>query len=78
MFLFAHKSIIVDICLVLLRITETERDSFAATPDEFVQFSTDACERQSSEVPKTCAAQLLEDLCEHIDGALTFTGFFLL
>eukprot|EP01022_Parablepharisma_sp_SALTPOND_P004337 TRINITY_DN120113_c2_g1_i1.p1 TRINITY_DN120113_c2_g1~~TRINITY_DN120113_c2_g1_i1.p1 ORF type:complete len:870 (+),score=95.57 TRINITY_DN120113_c2_g1_i1:4814-7423(+) len=68
--------LIVDVILVLLRTTYSERMSLTADPQNFVTLALDTCDKQSSEVPKTEAAKLLEGLCDHIDGALTFTAFF--
>lgn len=41
-------------------------------PEEFVNLALDTVDKQSSEVPKTAAAQLLEMLCDHIDGSTSF------
>jgi len=71
-----YRTFLVNVCFVLLRISPSELDNFNNSPQEFVTFATDVCERQESEVIKTAAAQLLEQICEHIDGALTFTVYF--
>lgn len=41
-------------------------------PEEFVNLALDTVDKQQSDIPKTSAAQLLEMLCDHIDGATTF------
>ncbi len=68
--------LIVDVILPLLKSTEEEKDSLINDPQNFVNLALDTCDKQSSDIPKTEAAKLLEALCDHIDGALTFTAFF--
>lgn len=46
----------VSVCLVLLKVTQSEVENFEISPNEFVAFALDVCERQESEVVKTCAA----------------------
>lgn len=70
------KQLILNVCMNLLMADSDDIDSFESTPDEFVANSMDLCERQDSETAKTCASQLLESLCEHIDGCLSFTVNF--
>ena len=72
--LFAeHKyKIVLDICLMLIRITDSERKLIKENPKEFVNLALDTCESQISKIPKTEAAKLLETLCDHIDGTKTF------
>jgi hypothetical protein len=49
-------------------------------PEEFVNLALDlhriihgcTIDKQSSEVPKTAAAALLETFCDHIDGSTSF------
>ena len=69
-------SIIVDIVLLLLRSSAKEVKSVRTDPQNFVNLALDTCEKQESEVAKTEAAKLLEALCDHIDGCLSFTAIF--
>ena len=62
----------IDICLQFIKMSDMERDTFTECLDEFVAIGQDTCERQESETQKTLAAQLLESMCEHVDGCLTF------
>ena len=41
-------------------------------PEEFVNLALDTIDKQSSEIPKTAAAALLEVFCDHIDGSTSF------
>lgn len=41
-------------------------------PEEFVNLALDTIDKQSSDVPKTAAAALLEVFCDHIDGCTSF------
>jgi hypothetical protein len=38
-------------------------------PEEFVNLALDTVDKQSSEIPKTAAAAMLEMFCDHIDGS---------
>ena len=67
-----YKHIIVNICLPLLKATLADIETFEESPEEFVALSCDICERQESETVKSTAAQLLESLCNRIDGSLRF------
>ncbi len=70
------EKIVVDIVLTLLRTTLKEKGLIVADPENFVTLALDTCDKQTSDIPKTEAAKLLESLCDHIDGCLTFvTGF---
>jgi hypothetical protein len=66
-----HK-LISDVVFVLLRTTKKEKDWITTDPQNFVSLSLDVCEKQESETCKTEAAKLLETLCDHVDGCLTF------
>ena len=68
------SSIVTDILLVLLRSTRKELDSMVNDPENFVNLAIDACTKQDSETPKTESIKVLEGLCEHIDGCLSFTS----
>ena len=70
------QRLIMDVVLVLIRSTETEKEWMMTEPDNFVNLALDTCDKQSSDLCKTEAAKLLEALCDHIDGALTFTALF--
>lgn len=63
----------IDIVMMLVKATEKEVKSVTADPSNFVNLAIDVCTRQSSKVPKTEAIGLLEGLCTHIDGSLSFT-----
>lgn len=71
-----HKSLIVDVCFNFIRVLDKDRELFEEHPEEFVSSTQDVCERQESETIKTCAAQVLESLCESVDGALAFVTYF--
>lgn len=68
-----HKQIIIDIVFQLLKLNEIDKESFINSPDEFVNNGQDICERQESETTKTTSAQLLETMCDCIDGSLAYT-----
>jgi hypothetical protein len=70
------KPLIVQVCLVLLRVTEGDIANFSESPQEFVTAAVDTCERQESETYKSASAQLAEGLCDYIDGALSFVVSF--
>jgi hypothetical protein len=72
------RTLIVQVCLTLLKVTEADLISFIETPQEFVAAATDVCERQESETYKTASAKLLEGLCDYIDGILSFTVSFVI
>lgn len=76
-FFSANKSsFIVNIILLLMRSTQHERQMLITEPQEFVNLGLDTCDKQSSRVPKTEAAKLLESICDHIDGAITYVMRF--
>lgn len=70
------EKVIVDICLILLRTTLKEKGYLIADPENFINLALDTCDKQQSGVCKTESAKLLEAICDHIDGALTFVGNF--
>ena len=43
-----------------------------------MHLALDTCDKQLSETYKTAAAQLMEVLCDHIDGSLTFIAVIVL
>ena len=70
------QKIIVDIILVLLCSSSDEKEKMVSDPHNFVTMAIDTCENQESELPKTEASKLLENICDHIDGSLTFLVVF--
>ena len=67
-----YPVIIVNICLPLLKCSQSEMETFEESPEEFVSLSADVCERQESETVKSTAAGLLETICQKVDGSLKF------
>ena len=65
-----------DICMILIRITSQEKELVKVNPSEFVNLALDTCGNQRSGIVKTEATLLLELLCDHIDGSLTFIYTF--
>lgn len=76
--LFAeHKvDILVHICLALLQTTRDEYERLKDKPSDFVSQSIDTVEHQESSDIKPVAVKLLEAVCEHTDGSLTFIVCF--
>lgn len=70
------QRIIVDIALVFLQTTKKEKEQIINDPQNFVNLALDTCDKQSSEICKTEAAKLLEAMCDHIDGSLSFVSRF--
>ena len=68
------RKLIVDIIFPLMVAPEDERQMMLENPEGFVALALDTCERQESETYKSQAAQLIEGICEHVDGCLTFTA----
>ena len=76
-FVEQHRSkLIVEVILVLLKSTNKEKSKLIEEPEDFVDFTLDACDNQSSGMIKTNAAMLLKKLCDHIEGSLFFTVTF--
>ena len=75
-FLKYLPSLILDVCLQMIKTTETERQQMYDNPQEFVSLALDTCDRQKSYIIKTQAAKLIEALCDNIDGAVTLITFF--
>lgn len=69
-------NLILDVCFILIRTTQSERDNMYENPQEFVNLALDTCEGQESKSVKTQAAKLFEALADNINGALTLTTFF--
>lgn len=68
----------MQIVIPYLRISEKEKDDIENDPREFVNYSVDICQKQTSKTYKTQAAMLLEHIVDHIDGMLTFVVDFTL
>jgi hypothetical protein len=68
--------IVTNVVLVLVKVTYYERQLIDTDPQEFVNLGLDTCYKQKSHIPKTEAATLLENLCDHVDGLLTFVTNF--
>mmetsp|Transcript_20231 Transcript_20231/g.37731 ORF Transcript_20231/g.37731 Transcript_20231/m.37731 type:complete len:1027 (-) Transcript_20231:5-3085(-) len=72
-FLPRAKTLVVDSVMILMGANQSEYLEFEDSPESFLTFATDTCEKQESQTVKTSAASLLDNLCAHIDGCLTFT-----
>nr|QES95450.1 armadillo-type fold protein [Philasterides dicentrarchi] len=51
-----------------------EIQNFDDHPEEFIHLALDTCDKQLSENYKTAASQLLEIICDNIDGAISLVG----
>ena len=71
-----QANLILDVCFVLIRTSEEERQTMYDDPAEFVNLALDTCEEQKSKTVKTQAAKLFEALVDNINGSLTLTTFF--
>lgn len=72
-----YKALVVGVVLPLLLFTPAEVELLLSDPDEFHSLTMDICEGQDRENMKTAAAQVLEALADNIDGALSFSVFYL-
>jgi hypothetical protein len=72
-FLPRVKILIVDALMLLMVANQHELEEFEDSPEEFLSLVSDTCERQESQIPKTCAASFLDSLCSNVDGCLSFT-----
>ena len=70
----AAKSLVYVVVFPELVVSEKEIEDFDHNEVEFVSFSMDVCFSQKSKVAKTFAMEILENLCDKIDGILTFTA----
>lgn len=68
------KNLIIEVLLPELLITPQEKESFIDNEVEFVNLAFDTCFDQKSKVPKVLAMKSIENLCDKIDGALSFTA----
>jgi hypothetical protein len=78
----------MNVCYPLLQTTHSELEKFHGNPEEFVAIASDTCDKQvkpflyfceinylkTSQIVKTQAAQFLENICDNIDGALSFVA----
>lgn len=71
-FIAEMKNIVVQICLNQIKLTKSEAENMANDPQEYINFSLDCCDKQTSQVPKTQACKLIESMCDNVDGAVTF------
>lgn len=76
-FASTYKAVIAGISLPLLQFSAVEMELLDSDPDEFHSLTIDICEGQDRENMKTAAAQVLEALADNIDGALSFTVYYL-
>ncbi|CAD8157854.1 unnamed protein product [Paramecium pentaurelia] len=65
-------ALITDVIYPYLITSSDEYVQMQQEPEEFVNLSLDTVDKKESDIPKTAAAQLLETLCEHIDGSTYF------
>lgn len=68
-----YRNIIVNICMPLIKTNANDLDCFVENPEEFINFSNDLCEKQQSDTYKSSSVQVFLNICEYIDGALSFT-----
>ena len=71
-FIREMKTLVVQVCLNLIKFTKSEAEKMKEDPQEYINFSLDCCDKQHSMVPKTQACKLIESLCDNVDGAVTF------
>ncbi|CAD8055944.1 unnamed protein product [Paramecium primaurelia] len=65
-------ALITDVIYPFLITTSDEYVQMQQEPEEFVNLALDTVDKKESDIPKTAAAQLLQTLCEHIDGSTFF------
>lgn len=70
----SFREVISHVLLPNLVITEKELIDFQEDENEFVNSSFDLCYQQESKTIKAFSMSALEELCNKIDGALTFVG----
>lgn len=68
----SKTSLLVDVVFPFLSTGSREKAMMIEEPEEFVNLALDTIDKQSSEVPKTAAAALLEMFCDHVDGSTSF------
>ncbi|CAD8079349.1 unnamed protein product [Paramecium sonneborni] len=65
-------ALITEVIYPYLITSQNEYIKMKEEPEDFVNLALDTVDKQESDIPKTAAAQLLETLCDHIDGSTTF------
>ena len=68
--------IVVSVCMNLIKTTASEAELIMNDPTEFINLSLDCCDKQKSNVMKSQACKLLENMCDHVDGATTCVTTF--
>jgi len=71
-FIQIKNGLIVDIIFALMCSNLKEKCMMVADPNGFVGLALDVCDKQESGVFKTEAGKLLQVICKHLDGCLTF------
>jgi len=66
--------IMIKCLLMLLATNETDVKIMEDQPEDFVNLAIDICTEQSSKIPKTEAAKLLNKMCLHIDSFAYFAA----
>ena len=64
----------LQVVMPYLKISEKEKEDIESNPKEFVNYSIDICDKQTSKTYKSNAAALLECLIDNVDGMLTFVA----
>ncbi|KRW98739.1 Armadillo-type fold [Pseudocohnilembus persalinus] len=64
-----YASIIVEIILPLIKSTNKIKNDFQSHPEEFSNFQFDIVNQQKSATFQTVAAQILQEICQCIDGS---------
>jgi len=75
-FIAAKEQLVLSLIFPLLRATKEEYEGMLKDADNFVNLAADTCDDHNSKIIKTEAAALLENICEEIDGTLTFVFDF--
>lgn len=68
------KTMIVEVFLPEIIVSEQEKLSFLEDEVEFVNLAFDTCFNQKSKVSKVLAMKSIENLCDKIDGAISFVA----
>lgn len=76
-FIQNSKGIIVEIIFSIIKAFSDDYETIETYPEEFVNSSLEICERQQSATYKTSAVELLQVLCQRIDGMLSFLVSFI-
>ena len=73
-----YRTLVVFVGLPLLHSPVADIAVMEDNQEEFVNSTVDMCDKRKSETVKAAAAQLINGLCDKVDGALTFTVVVLL